>query len=40
VEKEPTQFAEDAVNTHFIFKREYVQPVDLVKQKKLDITIG
>jgi len=40
VVKEHIPFAEDAENMHFIFKKEYVLPVDLVTQKKLDIITG
>jgi hypothetical protein len=40
VEKEHIPYAEDAESTHFIFKREYVLLVVLVKQKKLGILIG
>jgi len=40
VAREPILFAEDAVNMHFIFKREYVPLVDLVLLVKLDITTG
>ena len=40
MEKEPIQYAEDAVNMHFIYKKGYAHLVDLAKQAKLGVTIG
>ena len=38
--KKPTSSVEDVGNMHFMYKKEYVLPVALVDQAKLDIIIG
>jgi hypothetical protein len=40
VGKEPIQSAGDAESTRFMYKKEFVRPVVLVNQKKLEATIG
>ena len=38
--KKPTPSVDDVGNMHFMYKKEYVLPVALVDQAKLDIIIG